>query len=151
MKDITLAAELLIQSVHSGRRVPLRLTGISLCPLVRPGESVLLERADPERISIGELVVFEGSSGFIAHRILRKRCFGGCAWFQTAGHRAHIPDPWIPSKRIVGRIFEIRQEAPVERGRYMPGKWSGLLWAKRTQLRCLLHMMSEFFSHFAWR
>jgi hypothetical protein len=150
MMDITLACELLIQSLQRGLRVPVRLTGI-LSPLVRPGDSVLLEQVDPERLGMGELVVFEGSSGLIAHRILQKRRFGECAWFQTAGQRAHIPDPWIPGTWIIGRASEIRQGTPGDRGRNAPGRWAGRLWAKRTQIRCLLHRARALLNRFTWR
>ncbi len=151
MQDIPPARELLIQCLHRGQRVTFTLKGISLNPLLRSGDSFLLGAVDPERLGVGQLVVFEGSDGFIAHRILRKRGVPGTTWVQTAGQRARIPDPWIPAKKILGCVVEVRQGSSSNRRREAPGGWTGELWAWRTQIQCLLHWTRERLNRFAWR
>jgi hypothetical protein len=150
MQDFTPVRELLTQCLHRGQRVTFTLKGTSLNPLLRSGDSLLLEAVDPGRLGAGQLVVFEGSDGFIVHRILRKRGVAGTTWFQTAGQRARIPDAWIPAKKILGRVVDIRQGSSTN-WREAPGGWTGELWAWRTQILCLLHRTRERLNRFAWR
>ena len=143
--------ELLRHSLQRGQRVAFEVKGISLNPLLRPGDSFLLEQVDPERLRAGELVVFEGSDGLTVHRILRKRWRARSTWFQTAGQRARIPDPWIPGTEIIGRAVEIRHGSSANRRRDVPGRWTGALWAGRIQIQCLLHRLCERLSRFIFR
>jgi hypothetical protein len=140
---MTPTRELLKQFLQRGQRVAFKVKGISLNPLLLPGDSFLLEKVDPERLRAGELVVFEGSDGFTVHRILRKRWCARNAWFQTAGQRARIPDPWIPGTDIIGRAVEIGQGSSANKRRDVPGRWAGTLWAWRIQIQCLLHRLRE--------
>ena len=151
LKNMTLTQELLRHCLQRGQRVTFKVRGISLNPLLLPGDSFLLERVDPERLRAGELVVFEGGDGLTVHRILRKRWRARSIWFQTAGQRARIPDPWIPGTEIIGRAVEIRHGSSANRRRDVPGRWTGALWAWRTQIQCLLHRLCECLSRFISR
>jgi signal peptidase I len=139
-----LARHLLIQTLRSGRRVAVTLTGTSLEPLLRAGDVVLLEAVDPRSLRPGEITVFDGGKGFVAHRLLRTRRSARHVWIQTAGERAAMPDRWIRETKVIGRAVAIRPQGAAGEERPAPGRWGRRLWAWRTRIRCLRHRTREF-------
>jgi len=133
------ARQLLTQALHEGRRVAVRLKGASLEPLLCSGDVVLLEAAEPRLLGPGDLVVFEGEEGLIAHRLLRTARGKRDVWVQTAAERAQHPDPWVRRSAIIGRVAGIRPDASTGPRRRLPGRWGRRFWAWRTRIRCLVH------------
>ena len=139
MNDSAQARDLLIELTEKGHRVPFKLTGRSMLPLIAPGDLILLEKADPASLGLGELVVFETDEGFSAHRIVRRRQTREGWQLQTACQKARILDPWIPATRIMGRAVEIEGACPNNTRRPAPSGWRAALWARSIRILCKLH------------
>jgi len=137
------ARQLLEEALSNGHRVPFRLTGTSMLPLVWPGETIFLEKAKPEFLREGELIVFETTEALTAHRILRKKRKAGSYWFQPAGQEARIPDPWIRFSDVVGYAIEIGEDPAAMTRRKAPSGWSGSLWSWKTRIQCHLHKVRK--------
>jgi hypothetical protein len=138
--------QLLEGALSNGHRVPFRLKGTSMLPLVRPGETMFLEKANPEFLREGELIVFETSEGFTAHRILRKKRRAGSYWFQPASHEARAPDPWIRDSDVIGHVIEIGKGPAAMTRRKAPSGWSGCLWSWETRIQCYLRKVLRLLS-----
>jgi hypothetical protein len=138
------ARDLLMETLRSGRRVAVRVTGTSLVPLCRAGDVVLVEAADPRSLRPGEITVFDAGRGFVAHRLLRIRQSAGHVWVQTAAERAAIPDGWTRGTKVLGRAVAIRPQGDASRELPVPGRYGRRLWAWRTHIRWLRHRTRAF-------
>jgi hypothetical protein len=62
-----LSAEMLAQ----GYRVRFHATGRSMMPTICDGDAILVEAVVPEKIRIGDIVLYRSPRGLLAHRIIR--------------------------------------------------------------------------------
>jgi hypothetical protein len=115
-----------------------------MLPLIRPDETIFLDKAKPELLREGELIVFETTEGLTAHRILRKKRKADGYWFQPAAQEARIPDPWIRDLDVVGRAVEIREDPAAAARRKAPSGWSASLWSWKTRIQCHLRRVRRF-------
>ena len=122
------------QDVARGEELRLTVTSGSMAPLLRPGDSVLVEPITTE-LKLGEIVVLRHNNEWITHRVLRieaQRC-------QTYGDNARSVDEPITLDAVVGRVVAIERAGrtlDLRQGRW-PVVNRALSWAGRNKLRVL--------------
>lgn len=91
----------------------IEIAGDSMLPLIRDGDSVLIEHC-ADSIRRGEIVVFWHSGAMAAHRVLHVQHDSAGPRFLTKGDHAWQPDPGFGSERVVGRVLGVDRA-----GRYL--------------------------------
>ena len=89
------------------------VTGESMRPTLVSGETVLLQQVDPDKVRLGDLLLYQGkgseSMPLLLHRVVAVRCRpGGGIQFQTQGDALVCPDEPITGEQILGRVCAIR-------------------------------------------
>jgi len=78
-------------------------------PSIRKGESVLVEKARPEDIKLGDAVVFKRGKKVYAHRVHGKTRVAGEFFFITRGDREPAFDQPVSWKIVLGRVVNQRK------------------------------------------
>jgi len=91
-----------------GKSLRFKAQGVSMQPLVRDGDVLLIKPVNPATIRPGEIVLFQSQrERVIVHRVLRKRVNHTGVAFLVQGDQAAQPDGWISQDHIFGRLVEI--------------------------------------------
>src|SRR5262245_66357737 len=70
---LTAGAELVAEALLRFGHVSFRVHGTSMLPAVRPGDVVDVETCPIDRFRVGDIVVFTGTAGLVAHRMISNR------------------------------------------------------------------------------
>lgn len=106
--DVALAAALIEDLLSSGLDARIEVTGASMRPLLRGGEIVTVERADPESLAPGELVLCRSGAGrLVLHRLVRVRGAGAQRRWWTRGDALMACDEPFAAGRVLGRVTRI--------------------------------------------
>jgi signal peptidase I len=120
-----LLREMAAEVVRKFGRLRLRVTGTSMIPSVRPGDLLVIQRADLHEVSPGEIVLFVRSGRLFAHRAVskfEKRPVG--FRLVTRGDRLLRDDSPVSPAEFLGRVCAI------ERGtRQIDPRRSAYRWA----------------------
>jgi len=84
----------------SGLRFRFQARGRSMLPLINDGEMLHVQRANPARLKVGDIVLFRQGTEFKAHRIIRKNK----DQFITRGDAGLEADGAIAGGQIVGKV-----------------------------------------------
>ena len=93
--------------------VRLRVFGTSMAPAILPGDVVLVRRAVPDEISLGDVVLFEKEGRFFVHRSVGRTAErlaednAGEPCLITRGDRLQHDDPPVFSTEILGRVISL--------------------------------------------
>ncbi len=96
-----LAAEVL----RSSGRLRLRVTGWSMLPAVWPGDTLLIDRSDADRVSEGDVVLFARERRFFVHRVVKKNSEG--SKILARGDAMPHPDPPFAQCDLMGKVSVI--------------------------------------------
>lgn len=112
---IALALILYIMFFGEGLGVSLAVVrGTSMLPTLREGDVVLLVKAGPDEIEVGDVVVFRAGPKLIIHRVVEIRIVGGEHYYVTKGDNNPVEDVsyfdhgiGVSYSRIVGRAASL--------------------------------------------
>ena len=79
----------------------------SMYPVIKRGNQVLVEKADPDQVRFGDIVVFRRSGTLVTHRVIGKSKLGGEYHLLEKGD-ANLQSTLVPVKDVIGRITAIR-------------------------------------------
>jgi len=83
-------------------------TGRSMEPLIPAGSRLLVEfGAQPARI--GDVILFRGRHGTVAHRLVAHRRSGDALELIAKGDHEALADPGIPVDAVLGVVREVRR------------------------------------------
>lgn len=86
------------------------MTG-NMSPWIRSGDQVFVRRWDIERISAGDVVLFERNEEFFVHRVLRRdRAMNGESLLVTKGDALDAQDGIVSSAEFLGRATRIHRK-----------------------------------------
>ena len=105
-RDVNL--DLLQEVIARGEEVPLKAFGLSMGHTIRNGEWILVQRADPEHIRAGDVVLYRIPSTFVAHRVIRRWRDHGEIFFQTKGDGHFAPDIPLRGAEVIARVLGVR-------------------------------------------
>lgn len=93
-----LACELLGQ----GHRVRLRVAGGSMEPLIRDGDRVDIEPAAPERVAVGDVILFSLAGRLFLHRVIGRRRLAEEICLVARGDHNLRPEPEFGPEALLG-------------------------------------------------
>jgi signal peptidase I len=103
--------------IAAGELARLPAVGTSMLPTIQPGDILVVGRAVPEALAVGDIIVWLADERLIAHRVLRLFTEGRERWFQTQGDARPQPDPAAPVTRVIGRVVDVERSQPA------PDQW----------------------------
>ena len=98
-----LATEALLQSGF----LRIRVTGTSMLPAIWPGDLVHIRRLEQPYPQIGEVILAQGGTGLLVHRVLGCEIQAGRVLIITCGDRHQKPDPPLCTSQILGSVTAI--------------------------------------------
>ncbi len=99
------ARDLARMGLRSGGSVRLRVSGDSMLPLLRPGDAVRLQPAEPASLRRGQLVVLAIDGHLLTHRLL----WQGPEGLVAKGDNREALDPPASPDSLVGRVIAIER------------------------------------------
>lgn len=104
-------AELSAELLRSGCAVRFQARGVSMSPLVRDGDVLLVRPVNARTIRVGDVVLCSTEPGrVVVHRVIRRERGPGGDWFTVQGDALAGPDRPVPAAQVYGRL------ATIERG-----------------------------------
>ena len=105
-----IARDLAWLSSETDRSIKLEVISCSMLPMLKPGDKVLVEKALPKSLRVGDLVVIRKRGEFITHRLVGR----GPDTCITKGDGLRHLDPPISNDSILGKVVTIeRKEAQI--------------------------------------
>jgi len=102
--DVSL--DLVQEVIARGEEVPLKAFGLSMGHTIHNGEWILVQRADPEQIRAGDIVLYRIPTTFVAHRVIRRWRDHGELFFQTKGDGHFSSDsPPLRGTDVIARVL----------------------------------------------
>jgi hypothetical protein len=99
----TLKCELAVEVLRSFGTLRFAATGWSMLPSVWPGETLVVERVDPDQVHIGDVVVVGREGKLCAHRVIRTGALESPRWI-TQGDALPLPDRPVAGEELLGRV-----------------------------------------------
>jgi len=98
-----LKCELAAEVLRSSGRLRLRVTGWSMFPTIRPGDTLELQRTERDELSTGDIVLFNRDRRLFAHRIWKTDASATV----TRGDAMSQADAAVEEKELLGRVASI--------------------------------------------
>lgn len=156
------AADLLRDLLSTDRTVQFVVTGDSMRPFLRGGETVVVRRVSAEQIGLGDLLLCRqktsGQDRLLLHRAVAiYRHPGRPVLIQTHGDALWAPDAPVAEDQILGRVCAILREPATGRPLSLetPGErlralgmalWLRTLWRIRTTRLMLIGCLRQWLS-----
>ena len=105
--ESTLKCELAAEVLRSFGTLRFAATGWSMLPSVWPGETLVVERVQPDQVHIGDLVLVGREGRLCAHRVIGTA--GDCQnprWI-TQGDALPVPDRPVAGNELLGRVAHL--------------------------------------------
>ncbi len=99
----TVVDELFLSSLAEGKEVRLRVDGTSMSPLLKPGDQVVLQRATPQQLQKGDLVVVRRQHDMVTHRLVHQNA----GQWLTKGDNSRYPDLPALENQVLGKVIAI--------------------------------------------
>jgi signal peptidase I len=108
-------------------RVRLRASGRSMLPAIEPGDLLEVEYADPERIHVGDIILYDAGGRLLAHRVVTKIVDRETVRLVARGDSHWWADPSIDASRVLGRVVGISRDSSADHvGGAARRVWRGL-------------------------
>ena len=92
-----------------GQEVRFRATGRSMAPAILDGDAVTVSPAEPGAIRPGEVILYQGARGLLAHRVIARLADGSLRLRGDAiGSEVEVVAP----DRILGRVAAVNGRPP---------------------------------------
>lgn len=95
--------ELAAEVLRSHGKLRLQVTGLSMFPAVRPGDTLLVDRINRSAVAEGDIVLFGRDRRLFAHRVVAKGSHGSSA-MQTRGDAMPKLDSPVDENELLGRV-----------------------------------------------
>ena len=97
--------------LNMGLSLRVKVTGRSMQPFLRGGETVTIKKVPCSELRIGDLIFFDSSAGSpVLHRIVRKRMSDGDKLtFQTRGDGLLAFDEETHEDNVLGKVLRIEK------------------------------------------
>lgn len=105
-------AELSAEILRAGKALRFRAPGVSMLPLVRDGDVLLVRPVHPAAVRVGDLVLCSSEAGrIVVHRVVRRLAGPDARSFTVQGDAAARADGAIPEAQVYGRVVAIERGA----------------------------------------
>jgi signal peptidase I len=102
---------LFAEILAGGNELVVRVTGGSMAPILRDGDTVTLRRADASAVRPGDIVFYRRAAGpGVLHRVIRRRRLrDGRLLFQTMGDALCTPEQPFDQEALLGMAVAVRR------------------------------------------
>jgi len=101
----TFKYSLAVEILRTIGQARLPVTGISMLPVMWPGDLLEIERRDPATMQRGDVVVFRRDGRLVVHRVLRN--VGN--QLLTRGDHLTRPDAPVPHSEVLGCVLAVER------------------------------------------
>jgi len=110
MEDKDLRSGVLELWRDSDRISKIKATGISMEPLIKEGDEVIIKHSGvPE---FGDIILYNGSDGLVVHRIIGKRIDKGKTYFLEKGDSSPVSNS-IPKEKVLGIAIGVNKDSRI--------------------------------------
>jgi hypothetical protein len=104
-------AELFEDVLKRGADLRVNVTGKSMAPFVKSGDTVTIRKVPVDRLAIGDLVFYKNRLGLpVLHRLIRiKKTGEGGTLFRTKGDALSVFDEPFAENVFIGKVFSIER------------------------------------------
>lgn len=102
----SLRCEMATEVLRSSGHLRLKVAGWSMFPAVLPGDTLMIDRAASDEVSIGDIVLFGRNRRLFVHRVVGKND----AQFVTRGDAMPAADPAVDQNELLGRVTYILRD-----------------------------------------
>ena len=96
--------------LEQGRSLRFQARGQSMRPLIRDGDTLLVEPVGVDGVKVSEVVICSIRPGkLVVHRVIRKSPVVGGSRYLIQGDQATHPDGWIHQAQVYGRVTAIER------------------------------------------
>jgi signal peptidase I len=109
-------ADLSSEILQHGKSLRFKARGVSMRPLVRDGDTLLVRPVEAREIHAGDVVLCSSQTDcVVVHRVLRRLPEADGFTFLVQGDQAGQPDGWIMQSQVYGRVAAIeRAGVPID-------------------------------------
>lgn len=108
-----LAMDMLKEVIERDVEIPLKTIGLSMRPFIYGGEWVVARRAGEVEICIGDVVIYQSGSTFIAHRVIRRREEAERVYFTVKGDAHLAAEGEISAEQVVARVVALKKASRI--------------------------------------
>jgi len=84
-------------------------TGLSMLPAIRPGDTLVVERALHNQIRAGDILVTDQEGKLVGHRVLSIQDRVDGRFFMTQGDASKVVDRPVPESAVLGRVTHLQR------------------------------------------
>lgn len=100
---------LILEELGNGKTITLRVSGKSMYPLIKPGDSIRIEKCAPGALAIGDIITFKKDGIYLTHRVLWVRKKDNGIILITKGDNEINVDSPVSPNHIVGKALAIKR------------------------------------------
>ena len=126
--------EIWCQSLINGHTLQYRAHGGSMKPFIRSNSNLTIKPA--EKISIGDIIVFQSKKGLVTHRVVKKKRHEDHLLI-TKGDNSETTDGLVKRSQVVGKVVKIEYEGNII-------ELASPLWRS---LNYVIALLSPFYGH----
>jgi hypothetical protein len=109
---LEVALDLVKEVIGRGGEVPLKTVGLSMGPAVQSGDWLIVRKADPAEIIVGDVVVYQAGPRFVAHRVIRRCARAGRVWLTVKGDAQLAAEGEIAAADVLARAVAVSTGEP---------------------------------------
>lgn len=94
---------LALRLLSEGRKVEIEVAGMSMAPLIRRGDKIVIAPATEAELRPNDIVVVRTEGKLLAHRVITSEPL------RTKGDDAPDEDPSWPPHSVIGRVIAVRR------------------------------------------
>ena len=100
---------LILEELGNGKKITLRVSGKSMHPLIKQGDSIRIEKCAPGALAIGDIITFKKDAAYFTHRVLWVKKKDNSIILITKGDNEINVDPLVSPNHIVGKAVAIKR------------------------------------------
>ena len=104
------APALFADALRQFGRVQLRASGCSMLPAIEPGDLLDVEYSAPDRVQVGDIILYDAGGRLLAHRVVTKIVDRETVRLVARGDSHWWADPSIDASKVIGRVVGISRD-----------------------------------------
>ncbi len=105
--ESTVKCELAVEVLRSFGTLRFAATGWSMLPSIWPGETLVIDRVEPDHVRIGDLVLVGREGTLCAHRVIGTAGDSRNPHWITQGDALPVPDRLVAGNELLGRVTHV--------------------------------------------
>jgi len=98
------------ECLNKNGEIPLYPSGLSMNPFIKTKEKIIVQKTEPNKIKVGDIVAFhpgKNAHQIRVHRVIKIHKKRGNYFFLIKGDSCFLEDGFIPAERIIGKVISI--------------------------------------------